>query len=123
MKLRSGDYKLWIKENVSVAYGKCSKVTEMMVVEFPELKRVRGYYHCPIWGKREHWWLVDTEGEIVDPTVSQFPSGGFGEYEPWIEGSPEPTGMCPNCGEVCYNGDGVCSEKCHQEYMAYLKSI
>ena len=116
-------YNDWIKDHVLVAYGQCAKVTIDMAEAFPELKRVRGHYDCPIWGRRDHWWLVDPDGNVVDPTVSQFPSGGFGEYVLWVEGSPEPTGKCPNCGNECFNGDGVCSNKCYQEYLTYLNNI
>lgn len=41
-----------------------------MVEAFPELKRVRGHYHCPWLSKAQpHWWCVDPDGNIVDPTV------------------------------------------------------
>lgn len=113
-------YEKWISENIRESYGKCSEATLRMNEEFPELKRVRGHYYCPIWGEREHWWLVDFEGNVVDPTKSQFPSRGIGHYEPWNEGDPEPTGMCANCGELIYDGNTtVCSEQCHREYVAF----
>jgi hypothetical protein len=113
----------WISENVPEAYGKCAEVTIAMQATFPELRRVRGHYYCPVWGEREHWWLIDAEGEIVDPTAKQFPSGGLGEYVEWDESQPEPTGMCPNCGGHCYGGESVCSEKCGIEYVAYCSSF
>lgn len=112
-------YAEWIATNVPKAYGECGKVTEAMIAAFPELKRVRGHYYCVIWGEREHWWLVDVDGEIVDPTARQFPSCGKGIYVPWDESQPEPTGICPNCSGYCYNGDQVCSEKCGIEYAAF----
>jgi predicted nucleic acid-binding Zn ribbon protein len=109
----------WIKQNVTDKYGKCKEVTEKMAEAFPELQRVRGHYHCPIWGKRDHWWLTTEDGEIVDPTAGQFPSGGLGEYAPWEEGSPEPTGMCPNCGGDVYDNKTCCSDKCSREYARF----
>ena len=116
-------YDDWIKSNVTESYGKCEVVTEAMQEAFPELQRVRGHYYCPIWSERQHWWLVDPEGRIVDPTKSQFPSKGLGVYEPWVDGTPEPTGMCANCGGMVYDGGTTCSEDCHAEYVAYCCSF
>ena len=116
-------YVAWIAAYVTETYGKCAKVTEAMQADFPELVRVRGHYYCLIWGVRSHWWLVDTDGEVVDPTAAQFPSGGRGVYVPWEEGTPEPTGVCPNCGGYVYTGDTCCSENCSMEYMAYINSF
>lgn len=106
------DYSAWISEHVSKTYGTCAEVTLAMQQAFPELKRVRGHYYCAIWGQRAHWWLVAPDGSIVDPTKDQFPTKGTGFYEPWTEGAKEPTGICMNCGEYCYDGDPWCSESC-----------
>lgn len=117
------EYINWIDEHVpdyAAAYGKCGDVTVQMREAFPELLRVRGHYYCPVWGRREHWWLTTADGEIVDPTARQFPSGGIGLYEPWDESQPEPTGVCPNCGDYIYGGGEVCGSRCWQEYAAYL---
>lgn len=116
-------YEKWIAENVKETYGKCAEITLLMQEEFPELKRVRGHYYCLIWGERTHWWLVDELDNIIDPTKDQFPSKGVGHYEPWIEGSPEPTGKCPNCGELIYTGRELCSEECFNSYVAYCNSF
>lgn len=113
------EYAAWITANVRNPYGRCKEVTEQMVAAFPELARVRGHYYCWSWGERAHWWLVDEQGEIVDPTAEQFPSKGCGEYAVWIEGSPEPTKVCPNCGENVYDGNTCCSEACGLAYAAY----
>ena len=117
------EYKIWIKQNVTETYGKCAKITKEMQKVFPELSRIRGHYICPIWGEREHWWLIDKYENIIDPTRGQFPSLGYGTYKPWNEGDPEPTGKCPNCGGYCYNGDSVCSKECKVEYLAYLNNF
>lgn len=92
-----------------------------MAAAFPELRRVRGHYHDPQWGRRAHWWLVEPGGEVVDPTAAQFPSRGRGRYEEWDEARPEPTGECPNCGGEVFDGGTCCSPKCVDEYTAYIE--
>lgn len=62
-------------------YGRCHELSTKAVEENPNLTLVRGWYHCPIWGQREHWWTKDKNGIIFDPTKEQFPSKGIGEYE------------------------------------------
>jgi hypothetical protein len=113
-------YEDWIAKNVEGdGYGQCREVTETMLAAFPELTRVRGHYYCPAWGEREHWWLVTTAQEIVDPTKQQFPSCGRGTYIPHDETAPEPTGRCPNCNDYCYDHHTCCSDRCSTEYAAY----
>src|SRR5262245_58758582 len=94
----------WITDNVSDPYGNCAEYTLMMLAAFPELKRVRGHYmdivrgqETLFLGEQPHWWLIDPQGEIVDPTDAQFASLGKGIYIEWDESQPEPTGKCPNC--------------------------
>jgi hypothetical protein len=117
-------YKNWIIENVpGDGYGMCAEATEAMAEAFPELQRVRGHYYCMVWGEREHWWLKTADGSIVDPTAAQFPTKGTGKYVPWTEGEREPTGMCPECGGYCYDGDTFCSENCGISYVAYCNSF
>lgn len=119
----SDAYQTWIAVHVTGdGYGQCAEATEQMQAAFPTLTRVRGHYYCPFWGEREHWWLVDPAGQIVDPTAAQFPSRGSGVYVPRDETQPEPTGRCPNCGEYCYDGATCCSENCHLEYAAYCQN-
>jgi hypothetical protein len=116
----------WIDENVTGnGYGKCAEASEAMLAAFPELKRVRGHYYCMIWGERAHWWLVATDGSIVDPTSAQFPTKGNGVYVELAPDAKEPKGMCPNCGELFYESDGggCCSPRCHAEYRAYCMSV
>jgi len=111
----------WIQENVDKygGYGKCKEISSKMQKTFPELKQVRGHYHCPIWGKRQHWWLIDANGAVVDPTAAQFPSKGRFEYEIWDESLPQPTGKCPNCGGYCYDHKYLCCKACEIAYEAY----
>lgn len=115
-------YRQWIANNVVKPYGMCDEFTRLMVVAFPELQRVRGHYMCPVWGMRAHWWLIDDDGCLVDPTAEQFPSLGTGTYIAWEESQAEPTGVCPNCSGYCFNNDTCCSDKCGREYVAYCSS-
>lgn len=105
-------YREWINKNVKEVLGTCAEITDKMNKEFPELRRVRGHYFCTVLGNREHWWLVDECGEIIDPTVGQFPSLGSGVYREWKEGDKEPTGKCINCGEYTFDSEQICSEIC-----------
>lgn len=113
-------YDKWIAENVVDDLGTCAEVTIAMVKKFPELKRVRGHYHCPIWGERAHWWCIASNGKIIDPTASQFPSKGSGVYIVHVEGSPEPTGKCLDCGSYVYNEDTFCDDTCERRTRSYL---
>lgn len=124
-------YALWIETCVPTireAYGACSIMTTRMVEMFPELRRVRGHYLCPIWGRREHWWCVALDGTIIDPTVQQFPSGvtfpgtSGGKYEPWVEGAPEPIGRCMECGAYCWEGKSPSSNACSLECARELEA-
>lgn len=116
-------YKDWIADYVEGdGYGQCKEVTEAMAAAFPELAQVKGHYYCFTWGEREHRWLKTADGEVVDPTATQFPSKGTGEYVELDETAPRPTGKCPNCGEYCYDGKYCCSDRCHDEYVAYCNN-
>lgn len=112
------EYAEWIAAEVPAnPIGLCAAVTATMAEQFPELKRVRGHYYCHAWGNRAHWWLVTEQGEIVDPTAAQFPSGGLGLYEEYAEGSPEPSGKCAGCGGYVYGGGSFCSGECEAATM------
>lgn len=117
-------YNLWIenfvKENPKIK-GLCSIATEQMVKEFPDLKRVRGHVQDALITREvEHWWCIDDENNIIDPTASQF--NFIISYDERDESLPEPTGKCPNCGEYCFNNNFTCSDKCSKEYHAYVTS-
>lgn len=110
-------YAEWISHNVPVCpRGYCAAMTEQMVEEFPELRRVRGHYVDAGDRRHPHWWCEGPDGEVIDPTAAQF--GLPGHYEPH-EG-PEPTGKCINCGGYCYNSSSVCSDTCAREAEDYL---
>lgn len=54
----------------------CQEATLEMWLQFPELERVRGEVigdHCLRGaGAHRHWWCLDRNGNIIDPTASQF---------------------------------------------------
>jgi hypothetical protein len=63
-------YKTWINKKFPNEYScinQCKKGSLAMKKVFPELKIQIGYanhiYHC---------WLIDKEGNIIDPTAKQF---------------------------------------------------
>ena len=105
----------WLENNNP--YLKCEEASKLMKLSFPELTRVRGHVLTEH-GERPHWWLIDENLNIIDPTASQFKV--IGGYIPWDESQPEPTGKCPNCGDLCYDYSSVCSDKCGIEYAAYI---
>ena len=119
-------YEIWIEahyRSAESALGCCEEATRAMVRAFPELRRVKGHYDCPLWGRRMHWWCETPGGEVTDPTRAQFPTRGLaGTYE---EASPETlvrTGACMQCGrdilvplaeaERGARGGTFCSEEC-----------
>jgi len=91
-------------------------MSEDLVKKDPSLSIRRGWYYDHLWNsKEEHWWCVNTEGEIVDPTKAQFPTNGHGDYE-------EFKGVfdCEQCGKEIMEEDviqagrfPVCSNKCY----------
>lgn len=101
--------------------GKCRAMSEAAVAADPTLRLVRGWYHCPLWGKRGHWWAVRPDGAIVDPTVTQFPTAGAGaEYE-------EHLGLvdCDECGKqgvpeaeaITMSNYAFCSSRCAGRFV------
>ena len=127
---KTDKFTAWIHDNVpqdpNEILSSCREWVDKMDSAFPgELTAVPGHvFLVPCALNREHWWLVDMDGVIVDPTAHQFHGDYYGgssivSYEPW-EG-PLPTGKCMNCGEYCYGSDSsMCSDKCGQAYTAYL---
>ena len=102
--------------------GKCKELAEKLASK-NGYKLVRGFYYDPIWNKKEqHWWCVDNNGNIHDPTALQFPSNGMGEYEEF-NGIIE----CANCGRpikeeeaIIYNGYPFCGDKCMLDFVGLL---
>jgi hypothetical protein len=106
--------------------GKCKEFCEKEIEKNPLLILVRGYYYCPIWNKEEpHWWLIDDKNNIIDPTVLQFPSKGFGEYIPF-------NGFvnCSECGKEIKEEEAdidgnycFCSNDCHLRFVGLEEYI
>lgn len=96
--------------------GKCREMCEELIEKDPTLALVRGWYHCPMWGRQQHWWCKAQDGTIVDPTVKQFPTAGVGaEYEEY-----DGRIVCEECGkkvdeeEATLDGHhAFCSDRCY----------
>lgn len=104
-----------------VLRAKCMDYTAKFVKKFPHLKRVPGFYggylEEDIGFNTEHWWCVDIDGTIVDPTVKQFLTW-TGPYIPFDDLLHQvKIGRCMICGDDIYGrmSDGhsdCCSEAC-----------
>lgn len=122
----SDAYKSWIEANVDKPLGACHETSTAMVKAFPELRQARGHYYCAFWGEREHWWCVDADGTVVDPTAAQFPSEGNGHYEELDPNAPEPIGKCLECGAYTYRtspSSHACSDECEASTDDYLDDL
>ncbi len=101
--------------------GKCKQMCEELVKNDSTLTMVRGYYYEPLWSKDEqHWWCEDTDGNIIDPTCLQFPSGGVKEFYTKFDGNVE----CDNCHKQLKEEDAIidgrycfCSNKCYGQFV------
>ena len=102
--------------------GKCAKIAAAIAKACPEFRVAKGYYHCPHWGKRGHFWLVAQDGTIYDPTIWQFPTE-TGAYEEIHENSEV---ECDQCGKriplagatIGGNGNYVfCNGRCYGKYV------
>jgi hypothetical protein len=94
--------------------GKCKEYVDAACAADPTLTPVRGYYHCPSWGKQKHWWCRRADGTVYDPTIDQFPKPHTGNYE-------EYNGMvtCESCGKEVPEEEALsmgnymcCSDRC-----------
>lgn len=122
--------------------GACTSATEQMAAVFPELRRQAGYANGA-----EHWWLVDQDFNIVDPTVMQFfaPTSKTLEamiaetsYEPFKPGDEVRVGRCMECGGPIYGvvqalddprpklpkgaSTNACSEECSEALCAHYNA-
>lgn len=124
------NYFLWIKDNYPTPQSaklKCFEASLKMKDIFPELTVVRGMilveepFDLPPF-KTTHWWCLDPNNFVVDPTAHQYPTDII-EYTPVDESKGDPTGKCPNCGDLCYDNEYLCSKQCEKDYMAYLNDF
>lgn len=119
MSDRAAAYQAWVDANVpDQCAGLCVDITTQMQAAFPELRRVRGHFICPLNGDISHWWLETADGQVVDPTGHQFAyAGGYREYT-----GPEPTGQCLDCGALLFNRGTFCNEECARSSFEFIKS-
>ena len=107
-------YTDWINNYTGDIYRKCVEVTKEMVLLFPELHIVKGMVTIMENDKDyQHQWLVDSEGNIVDPTAHQWL--GIVKYKEIKEEDDKPIGKCIECGEWvygCFVGGVCCSSVC-----------
>jgi hypothetical protein len=115
-------YYIQPRETISIPYllkGKCYAWTHKFVEAFPQLRQVCGFY-----GHGEHYWCVEPDGTIVDPTVEQFDEALDQIY----------LGKCMNCGseiyglkaegrqEICPPEEGEEESDCSRSLTAYYNS-
>ncbi|HLG27439.1 MAG TPA: hypothetical protein VI423_06600 [Paenisporosarcina sp.] len=122
---RNIEYDNWIQEYRianKVLRGFCWSASKLMQEKFHELKQERGYVITEDGGWHQHWWCVAPDGQIYDPTVTQFGTTII-RYEPYDEEEhgPLPTGKCLNCSELIFNGKTFCDENCEKSTLDYLK--
>lgn len=117
----AADYWKWIADHQPTdPRGQCATVTEAMAAAFPELRRVRGHYVCPLENRRiPHWWIVAPDGTVIDPTGDQFASCGMGEYEEYV--GPEPTGHCLDCGAMLFGREMFCDAECAVRCVEWMQ--
>jgi hypothetical protein len=121
MKMKP-EYERWIREHVYECEGNCKYYSYEMATAFPELKVTSGRYFRTEDSPAEHWWCVTENGEIIDPTASQFELDRDGRVVYKVDLANYVTdenisGKCPLCGAWCYEGDEYCSAKCELEAL------
>jgi hypothetical protein len=116
------EYQDWIDNYKGDIFRKCVEVTQEMQQVFPELRIVKGMATIlEDFNDYPHQWLIDLEGNIVDPTKKQWI--GIIEYKEITEKDEQLVGKCPNCGEWIYgNYREFCDDKCADSYLRYIMS-
>ena len=108
-------YQDWIKKYYPTpesAHSQCAEATIKMSLEFPELRRVRGYALVGI-DFRAHWWCVTPDGTIVDPTMQQWTLTPL-QYDAIPDDTEEPHGKCYECGSLLFRSKGDDSYYCRE---------
>lgn len=123
-------YAAWIAERYPTrekALAQCAEATTAMAAAFPELRRVAGLVaHGDYVEDLEHWWLVEANGAIVDPTLAQWNAMfilGYHEIKPDSPIYGKPRRKCMNCSRYYFGGgSGICSKRCEVAFDADFKS-
>lgn len=115
-----------VTNNYSLYRGKCKEYCEELVAEDASLRLVRGFFHEPLWSEKQpHWWCVQKDGTIIDPTVKQFPSWQFSfitpeEFYEEFDGYCE----CAECGKRVKEEEArfdsryaFCSSQCNMRFV------
>lgn len=132
--LKLPEYAEWIAKNVPDPRYACQTATREMSKTFPELTPARGFVTFFGMDSRSatdhpfdvigimHWWCKTADGQIVDPTRSQFGNVQV-DYEEYNEQKhgPMPTGKCMNCGAMVYAPrSATCSDRCEGDLIRDL---
>jgi len=109
-----------------VASVKSKELSQEACDDDPELRLVRGFYHCTTWSsKQQQWWCEYPDGRIVDPSVKQFPDRRIAQQSPQLfyeefDGICE----CDECGkrileaEARFDSNYVfCSSSCNMRFV------
>lgn len=106
--------------------GKCKEYAQELAATDPSLEIVRGYFHEPFWAEKQpHWWCKDSDGNIIDPSVKQFPSWKLAEIDPSLF-YEEFDGIiqCAECGTSVKEENArfdsnyaFCSTKCNMRFV------
>lgn len=124
-------YESWISDYLILmnyeVLGECKNACTQMKKFFPELTITNGFVQSPLLENEEgleHWWLKDKEGNIIDPTRSQYEYVEPITYIEIDDNHPArnmPRNKCPNCGKYFYGTGYLCSDKCEKEYIDYME--
>lgn len=123
-------YQEWIDKNYPTwesAISDCGNAVQKMKEVFPELEVKAGWI-----SGSEHWWCVDPQGNIVDPTLVQYIGRGIKppfHYKEFQPGMLVRVGRCMNCGDDIYkqvqtlegNRVSICSNACERAYIKYVE--
>lgn len=125
-ELRSPGFAAQIGEVTEVSpAGWCKELSELAVAYDPTLTLVRGWYHDPQHGSREHWWTTRPDGTIHDPSAAQFTTPGVPFLYEEFDGIVE----CEQCGKDMAEAEAleraatfgsslpVCSERCFRRMV------
>ena len=119
-------YISWIIEHYPCPHsvlGRAREVCKELQQNFPELQIVEGQVDVEepdidIPTKVCHTWCM-RDNIVIDPTANQFPTK-ITNYRPFDPSKGKPTGRCLCCGNIVYNCEEFCSEKCEKKFSEEL---